>query len=217
MAKELRLIKHLSYDSIISLVNKAQECIMSLRQTTYMNKRQKDMGKGAAVDNKPNKATLESLIADLGNKDEIIRVKARRRLVGCKARSVPSLIELLTDKNDWVRWEAAKALSQIGNPSSIQALLAALTDKSFEVRWLAAEGLIKIGRKAIIPSLIALENSSDSYWLREGVHHLLHDMNKRKPQKALQPVLKALEGPQPSLEVPLVAKAALDSLNQKID
>jgi len=77
-----------------------------------------------------------------------------------------------------VRWEAAKALSQIANPASIQALLEALSDKTFEVRWMAAEGLIRIGRKAVIPLLEALVEHSDSYWLREGIHHVLHDMNR---------------------------------------
>jgi HEAT repeat protein len=180
-----------------------------------MAKLQKDSSKESPGDKKSNQVSIESLIGDLANKDELVRVKARRRLVSYKSRSVAPLIKLLTNKNDWVRWEAAKALSQIGNPSSIQALLEAFTDKSFEVRWLAAEGLIKIGRKAIIPSLTALVNSSGSYWLREGVHHILHDMNKRKPQKVLQPVLTALEGLQPALETPLVAKVALNALKEK--
>jgi HEAT repeat protein len=179
-----------------------------------MDKRQKDPGKRTFASNKFTRETLESLIADLGNRDELVRVKARRRLVSYRVRSVPSLIKLLTDKNDWTRWEAAKALSQIGNPSSILALLEALNDKSFEVRWLAAEGLIKIGRKAIVPSLTALVNNPGSYWLREGIHHVFHDMNKRKPQKALQTALKALESSQPELELPLSAKTALDLMEK---
>ncbi len=180
-----------------------------------MDKRQKTAKKADSSDKRSNQAVIQSLIVDLSSKDEIVRVKARRRLVSYKSRAVDPLINLLKDKNDWVRWEAAKALSQIGNPASIQALLEALTDKSFEVRWLAAEGLIKIGRKAIIPSLKALINDPDSYWLREGIHHMLHDINKRKPVKALQPVLTALEGSQPELEVALVAKSVLDGLKEK--
>jgi HEAT repeat protein len=158
---------------------------------------------------------IRLLIADLANKDGMVRVKARRRLVGYKAQAVAPLIQILTDKKDWVRWEAAKALSQIGNPSSIQALLDALTDKSFEVRWLAAEGLIRIGRKSIIPSLKMLVTNSDSCWLREGIYHVLHDINKGSLSQAVQPVLAALEGSEPSLVTPLVAKAALDTLTGK--
>ena len=114
-----------------------------------------------------------------------------------------------------MRWEAAKALSQIGNNRVIKALLEALSDEKFEVRWLAAEGLIRIGHKAIVPLLEALVNHSDSYWLREGIHHVLHDMNTGKITEVLRPVLVALEGPEPSLEVPLASQAALDALTKK--
>jgi HEAT repeat protein len=165
-------------------------------------------------ESKTAETNIESLIADLASKDGIVRVKARRSLVGYKSKAVPSLIKTLSDKNDWVRWEGAKALSQIGSPSSVQALLEALTDKSFEVRWLAAEGLIRIGRKSIIPSLKALVNNSDSFWLREGVYHVLHDVKKGNQAKILQPVLAALEGSEPSLVVPPVAKVALGSLTK---
>ncbi len=169
---------------------------------------------GDILERKTSDPIIKSLIADLANKDGIVRVKARSSLVGYKSKAVPLLIKTLSDKNDWVRWEGAKALSQIRAPSSIQALLEALTDKSFEVRWLAADGLIRIGRKSIIPSLKALVNNSDSFWLREGVYHVLHDVKKGNQTKVLQPVLTALEGSEPSLIVPLAAKTALDSLTK---
>jgi len=139
-----------------------------------------------------------------------------QQLVAYKKRSVAPLIRTLSNENNWVRWEAAKALSQIGNNRAIKALLEALSDEKFEVRWLAAEGLIRIGRKAIVPLLEVLVNHSDSYWLREGIHHVLHDMNTGKITEALRPVLVALEGPEPSLEVPLAAQAALDALIKKV-
>jgi HEAT repeat protein len=178
-----------------------------------MNKTQNNAAKGNPVSgSKATQATIKSLIAELASKDGVVRVKARLQLVAYKKRSVAPLIQTLSNKNDWVRWEAAKALSQIGNPESIQALLEALSDKKFEVRWLAAEGLIRIGRKAIVPLLEALVKHSDSYWLREGIHHVLHDINRGNIRKALRPVLTALEGPEPSLEVPQAAQAALDVL-----
>jgi HEAT repeat protein len=180
-----------------------------------MKKTQNSTLKDNAVSgSKAAKATIKSLIADLASKDGVVRVMARRQLVAYKKRSVAPLIRTLSNENDWVRWEAAKALSQIGNPESIQALLEALTDKKFEVRWLAAEGLIRIGRKAMVPLLEALVKHSDSYWLREGIHHVLHDINRGKIRKVLRPVLAALESPEPSLEVPLAAQAALDALKK---
>jgi HEAT repeat protein len=182
-----------------------------------VKKTQNNAPKGNAMsDNKATKATIKSLIADLSSKDGIVRVKARQQLVAYKKQSVAPLIRMLSNKNDWVRWEAAKALSQIGNNKAIKALLEALADEKFEVRWLAAEGLIQIGRKAIVPLLEMLVNHSDSYWLREGIHHVLHDMNTGKITEVLWPVLGALEGTEPSLEVPLAAKAALDTLIKKV-
>ena len=181
-----------------------------------MNKTQNNIPKGNLVsDNKATKATIKSLIADLASKDGVVRVKARQQLVAYKKLSVAPLIRTLSNENDWMRWEAAKALSQIGNNRAIKALLEALADDKFEVRWLAAEGLIRIGRKAIVPLLQALVKHSDSYWLREGIHHVLHDMNKGKITKVVRPVLAALEGPEPSLEVPQAAQAALDALVKK--
>ena len=181
-----------------------------------MNKTKNNAPKANAMsDSKAAKTTIKSLIADLANKDGVVRVKARQQLVAYKKRSVAPLIRTLSNENDWVRWEAAKALSQIGNPESIQALLRALEDNMFDVRWLAAEGLIRIGRKAVVPLLEVLVRHSDSQWLHEGIHYVLYDINRGKIRKVLQ-VLVALEGLEPSLEVPLAAQAALDALTKKV-
>jgi hypothetical protein len=50
--------------------------------------------------------------------------------------------------------------------------------------------------------------------MREGIHHVLHDMNKRELGPVLRPVLAALEGSEPTLEVPLAARAALNTLKK---
>ena len=169
---------------------------------------------GAVSMGKASKPSVKSLIGDLASQDGIIRVKARRQLVAYKARSVAPLTKSLSNENHWVRWEAAKALSQIANPASIQALLGALSDTEFDVRWLAAEGLTRIGRKTVVPLLETLVEHSDSNVVREGIHHVLHDMNRGGLSKVLQPVLAALEGSEPSLEVPLAIRGSLDALKK---
>jgi HEAT repeat protein len=180
-----------------------------------MNKKQNNPSKTNLVTNrKASKTTISSLIADLASEDGIVRVKARQRLVDYRGSSIAPLIKALANENCWVRWEAAKALSQIGNPSSIQSLLKALEDKMFDVRWLAAEGLIRIGRKAIVLILEALVKNSNSSWLYEGIHHVLHDMNKGNLETVLRPVLLALEDTEQSLQVPLAARVALDTLTK---
>jgi HEAT repeat protein len=115
-----------------------------------------------------------------------------------------------------VRWEAAKALGQISDPTAAEALVRALEDEMFDVRWLAAEGLITLGRGALLPLLHALVERSDSEWLREGAHHVFHDLVKGKPdlKDILQPVLATLDDVEPSLEVPFAAETALNKLTR---
>ncbi len=166
------------------------------------------------LDRKNIRVIIQSLVTDLASEEGMVRTKARKQLVAYKSRSVAPLIKALRNKSDYVRWEAAKALGQIGSPASIQELLRALEDKMFDVRWLAAEGLIRVGEKAVVPMLKKLVKHSDSYWLREGIHHVMHDMNKAKFREVLKPVLVALESNEPSLTVPLAARAALNTLTK---
>jgi len=181
-----------------------------------VNKTRNSVPKGSAVSiSKAAKPSVKSLIVALASEDGVVRVKARQQLVAYGGRSIAPLIETLSNENAWVRWEAAKALSQIANPSSVRALLEALSDKTFEVRWLAAEGLIRIGRKAVVPLLETLVEHSDSLSLREGIHHVLYDMNRGNLDNTLRPVLTALEGTEPSLEAPLAARGALNALNKR--
>jgi HEAT repeat protein len=91
----------------------------------------------------------------------------------------------------------------------------ALEDDMFDVRWLAAEALIIIGKEALVPLLQALTRHSDSLWLREGAHHVFHDIEKERFEKMVQPVLAALEDVEPSLEVSYAAEKALEALAKK--
>jgi HEAT repeat protein len=156
--------------------------------------------------------TIVSLIADLTSDDGVVRVKARRELVSSGDEAVKPLIKALADRNQWVRWEAAKALGQIGSPAATHALVEALEDRMFDVRWLAAQGLVNIGHEAVIPVLSALIERADSTWTREGAHHVLHDLAQGELKEVLRPVLAALEDVDSSVEVPLVAQAALNVL-----
>jgi HEAT repeat protein len=159
--------------------------------------------------------TIVSLIADLTSDDGVIRVKARRTLVSAGGEAVEPLIEALASPNQWVRWEAAKALGQIGNSAATDALVKALEDKMFDVRWLTAQALINIGPGVITPLLKALIERADSTWMREGAHHVLHDLARGDLHEVLQPVLAALEDVDSPVEVPFAAKAALSAMEQR--
>jgi hypothetical protein len=158
---------------------------------------------------------IKSLMADLASQDGLVRVRARKSLVGMGNRAVAPLVVALASKKQWVRWEAAKALGQIGDTAATQALIKALEDRMFDVRWLAAEGLISIGHQALVPLLKALLERPDSLWLQEGVHHVLHNLDGGYLNKIIDPVLRALEGFEPSVETPLAARKALEALARK--
>ena len=156
--------------------------------------------------------TIRSLLTDLGSQDGQVRVRARKSLVAIGGPAVRPLVKTLANKREWCRWEAAKTLRQIGDAGATRALIKALDDRMFDVRWLAAEGLIAIGREALVPLLEALINHADSLWLREGAHHVLHDTNQRGLAGILRPVIRALEGVEPSVEAPLAARKAIEAL-----
>ena len=170
--------------------------------------------------------SMETLINTLSSHKDKAREGARHTLVAMGKAAVPSLIEALRNKNTLMRWEAAKALGEIGDPETAPVLVKALEDEEFDVRWLAAEGLIKMNIKALKPLLEALEHRGDSVLLREGAHHVFHDLAKGGLRKFLVPVLAALEALEPGevvlrvarhemeVEVPWAAHRALEVLEK---
>ena len=156
--------------------------------------------------------TIKAFIADLASHDDVAREKARHSLVAMGRRCVPWLTEALRNGKYLMRWEAAKALGQIAAPESAPVLVEALEDKEFDVRWLAAEGLIKLNVKGLKSLLHALMKRADSGFLREGAHHVIHDLAKGALRKPLAPVLASLEDVEMTVEAPGAAFKALEML-----
>jgi HEAT repeat protein len=194
-------------------------------------KKQKHMGESipkARVQGmfETNDSSLDQIKTDLASHDDRTREKARHTLVAMGKDAVPSLIEALKNRNTLTRWEAAKALGEIADPETAPVLVETLEDEEFDVRWLAAEGLIKMNIKGIEPLLEALEHRGDSSFLREGAHHVFHDLAKGGLRKSLAPVLAALEALEPGeglpwadrhelgVEVPVAARQALEMLEK---
>ena len=161
---------------------------------------------------------IKSLIANLRSEDGIVRHKAREALMFIGKQAVRHLIPLLKDPEDDVRWEAAKALADIVDVRAASELVATLEDSNFGVRWLAAEGLIAIGRDVLPPLMESLTKHSDSAWLREGAHHVLHDLANKdlEVKDFVAPVITALEGIEPEIGVVEPAYAVLDKLKGSI-
>jgi HEAT repeat protein len=158
---------------------------------------------------------IDALIEDFTCDDVIKCQTARRSLVKMGNEVVEPLAQALSNKKHWVRWEAAKALGQIGDKSATEALVKALEDNEFDVRWLAAEGLINIGKDSIKPLLKALADHGDkSLTLRRGAHHVLHDIDRRGLEAVLRPVMSAVEDTSPPIAVLQISQKALNSLKR---
>ncbi|MBU0490379.1 MAG: HEAT repeat domain-containing protein [Chloroflexi bacterium] len=160
-----------------------------------------------------NPPTPADLIAQFAHHDGAVREQARYALVQLGRLAVPQCVEVLTDPNHQVRWEAAKALIDIGDPTAAPALVAALEDEHSDIRWLAAEGLIALGPAGLVPLLQALTQRGKSVWLREGAHHVLNGISEADLPDEVVAVLAALEALEPDLHAPLAAQAALHVLS----
>lgn len=161
-----------------------------------------------------DKKTIDSLMHDLRNESELVRVIARRLLIVLKDKAIPVLVDGLKNSNHLVKEESVKALAKMQNPATADALIAALEDEIFDVRWLAGEGLIALRLHALGPLFYALINKPDSIWLREGIHRALHGIYRESPASLIKPVLTALENSESQLKAPLAAEAALKVLKE---
>lgn len=159
-------------------------------------------------------STAKDLIRALSSYNDLSRVEARKALVSMGGQAIPYLAEALKDANSLRRWEAAKALGEIGDPSAAPILVEALEDERFEVRWLAAKGLIELNIKGLEPLFHALIRHADSALLRQGAHHVLHDLAKGELRIYLAPVLIALEAMDSTVQVPSVVAHAREALKK---
>jgi HEAT repeat protein len=157
-------------------------------------------------------ATIESLVHALSGHGAIPPWTAREELEAIGPAAAPALADALWFTDPAARWEAAKALGTIADPSSVGPFLAALEDEDGSVRWLAAEGLSHIGFAALAPLLHALIEHSGSAWLRDGARHVLRGNLSDELAPALSPVLRALIGPTPEIVVMPAAGNALKVL-----
>jgi hypothetical protein len=91
---------------------------------------------------------IDELILSLKTRDKNVKLGIIEALTVLRdPRSVPSLIPLLTDASNEVRWEAAIALGEINDPGAIPPLRQALRDSDKYVRYGAASALRNMGWK----------------------------------------------------------------------
>ena len=154
------------------------------------------------------------ILADaLAYRDGVTRHNAREQLEEVGKPAVPYLIAALRSPSEHARWEAAKALAEIADPSAAPALVNALCDDKAAVRWLAGNALINLGHDALAPLLRGLEASSDSIWFRDAAHHVLSSLIREGEADEAIPVMEALENLEPRIEAPVAAYHVLKDMN----
>jgi HEAT repeat protein len=177
------------------------------RSVTARTERHTDMDS-----KQPDRAEIEPWIAALRDRDGMTREHARQRLVTLGSTVTPFLLPLLSDSGAQTRWEAAKALSDIADPTSIPALLHTLEDHDDGVSWVAAEALAAIGPPVAIPLLHALIEKTESVALRRGVHHVLRELRPTEIGNEIADVYTALDCMHPDEEILVGAARALRAL-----
>ncbi len=155
---------------------------------------------------------IESLLAALDNKDGLRRQEARAALLAIGRSVTPHLLPLLTHRHTHVRWEAAKTLATLADPAAVPGLIQCLVDEDPDVRWLAAEGLAAIGRPALAPLLETLIIKGDHPDVRDGVHHVLHDLEDPELRRLVAPVYDELSGIEASVDSIVAAEHVLKLL-----
>ncbi len=123
---------------------------------------------------------VEKLINDLSSDNGIIRQIARHELVKIGHHTtIDHILKLLDSPKHMTRWEAIKAIEQMGDPIATPLLIKSLQDDKFDIRWIAAEGLIRLGESSIKPLMKQIVKDSDSVFIREGAHHILKELESR--------------------------------------
>jgi len=172
---------------------------------------------------KKDPRTIAPLLKALDSGDENLRDAAAWNLwaVG-DPETLDPLIDALRDPAANVRIAAAWALEKIGTPRVVDPLLAALRDSDHRVREAAAWGLGKAGdQKAAEPLIEALGDRHSKVReaaagalknLKEplgeaivqslsGSEKAVEELARRKDRRAIVPLVRALEGYEPSLGV----------------
>lgn len=147
------------------------------------------------VRRKPSEAKIGFLLEILASRDSTVREKARKSLVTMGKPVVAPLVKALKDsKSAQIRWEAIKALGDIGDVKAIPQLVKALEDVDSDVTWLAAEELSRF-KKAAWPSLLdaLMVDKRNEDLLRAGAHHVFFKQKEKGFDDLLAKLIKALE------------------------
>ncbi len=163
----------------------------------------------------PGSLTIRELIQALSSSEPSARQQACHDFVAFGWRALRPLLEALADESERVRWDVARALSQMGDPATAPALVGMLEDESFAVRRLAAEALARMGLAGLPPLLHALERQTN-WRLREGALFALRGTVEMGLSSYVALVLECLEEERPMSELARAVRITLYALGEGI-
>ena len=154
-------------------------------------------------------AKIEELVKELSSSEDVQRMSARAALVDLGSAAVPAVSGLAYAADDHTRWECAKTLASIADPSSVDTLIQLLEDADEGTRWDAALGLIAIGKPSVTPLLRAIVHRSKEYTIVGGARHVMHELSKTDWGGFLRPVYEDLNSSVARESAPCAAHNAL--------
>jgi hypothetical protein len=131
---------------------------------------------------------------------------ARTQLLAIGTPAAQAIMEAMRVEKGAARVEMAKLLRQMADRSTAGALIQLLSDDDFDVRFEAVEGLSSLGYDGLEPLIAAIIRSPGSLKLRGAAHHVLHHVASLGYYELLKPLMMAIEGPIPNVEVPAAAR-----------
>ena len=148
------------------------------------------------------------LMALTMNRDELHR-EACRALNNLGSLAKSAWIEALDHSDNQIRWEAARGLGQIGDARAVDILAGGLLNESYSVRWATSDALAHLGTQAIPAILTILSQHKLNEPSCNTAFHALHGILSASTQEHIEPLLDALRGPAPDIEVPVIARHLL--------
>jgi HEAT repeat protein len=119
-----------------------------------------------------DRRAVNPLIRALEDEDEWVPTLAEEALVRIGKPAVGSFVEVLGEKNIYLRWRAAKALGEIGDTWAVRPLIRVLNDKDASVLRHAIQALGQIGDAKAVRPLIRMLRHNDGSVRRQAAEAL---------------------------------------------
>lgn len=154
--------------------------------------------------------TIEELIQDLNDDDEIIVEEASGLLEMQADESIDPLISALSNRKKNIRLNAAKILGLINDPKAINPLITSLRDNNKLVRREASTALSHFGEPAVLPLIDVLKD--EDWRVRGAAAWALGNLDDERAIKSLEELLDDESG-----FVKTGAKNAIANINKSLE